>query len=167
MTRHLKKLPQSFFKQKAGAATVEFTLTIVIFLAVLGSFLELARLSILSAYIDSSTVLAVREVKNTEGVNNYGSEVERKLNTEQRDWNWLNNSKFSVQVRYYGRIGQEKPSDTVQNIINKREVNSPKKGIWAEYIVSYHYKPMFSWFPKNIVNTMMQRNLLVLQEYER
>ncbi|MFU2059826.1 TadE/TadG family type IV pilus assembly protein [Avibacterium volantium] len=169
MILSLNKILKPFLTNKKGVSTVEFSLTIVIFLVIVGSLFELARLSILSAYVDSSSMLAIREVKNTENISNYATRVQEKLNSEQQDWNWLNNSSFSVSVKYYGdknKTGANN-SDVIQNIINGNGDNNPKNAIWAEYIINYEYNPMFSWFPKNLVNPMMQRNIVVLQEHER
>lgn len=169
MISSLNKLLKPFLTNKKGAGTVEFSLTIVIFLVILGSLFELARLAILSAYVDSSAMLAIREVKNTENISDYATQVEDKLNTVQRDWSWLNNSQFQVNVKYYGNANHTGANniDVIQDMINGSGAATPKNAIWAEYFINYEYKPMFSWFPKEIVNTMMQRNILVLQEHEK
>lgn len=166
----LKNMTSFFLKQQKGAATVEFTLTIIIFLVVLGSFLELARLSFLSAYVDSATSLAVREVKNTEGVTDYVGEVQRRLNDGQQQWSWLNNGQFHVDAVYYP-VHADDPVRTVRDIYQRRgqrltpnDQNLPQMA-WTEYTVNYEYHPMFSWFPSDVVNPMLRRTILVLQEH--
>lgn len=153
----LKKRLNDFKRNSHGVALVEFALTIVIFAVALGYFFELARLSFLSAYVDSASSLVIREVKNTEGIKNYAQEVEERLNADDSVY-WLNNGRFDVSVKYFS---------SPNAIINDESERNPKGSAWAEYTIVYHYNPMFGYMPIGFVTKMMERRMLVLQEHEK
>lgn len=53
-----------FIRNKQGVGTIEFALTVPFFLLLLSMVFELARISLLSAYLDFALSEASREAKN-------------------------------------------------------------------------------------------------------
>ncbi len=83
-----------FFRHQKGVSSVEFTLTIAFFLAVLFAIFELGRITIASAYWDYAVAEVVRQTRNTliTTQNNplgYADEVRKKLINE---YHWAQNS---------------------------------------------------------------------------
>lgn len=159
----LSKLRQrliKFVRLNQGSVTIEFALTIIIFLAILGAFLELARLCLLSAYLDSAVALTTRAAKNNPEYTgqNYAQLVTEYLENEHKGWEWLDNGTITVDADYYMDI---------DSFITGNKSNTSLSQPLAEYKVNYTYNPMFSYFPKDLVGTMMSRKILVLQEHER
>ncbi|WP_132690904.1 TadE/TadG family type IV pilus assembly protein [Volucribacter psittacicida] len=170
-----------FWKNKKGVSSIEFTLTIGVFLFVVFLILELARIVLLSAYWDLAIAEGVRITKNQKAVNGNYEELFKKNLIEQRNKyeNYTlaylaesSDSKIEVKVEY---------ADTLNDLINGnfRQPTKDKNGNLisptgkeasiASYTVNYNYKfllplPMLA---ENWVNTLFQRKILIVQEYER
>lgn len=170
----------AFIRNKKGATTVEFALTIALFLAVIFAFFELARLSVLSAYMDLTLSQSVKATKNSRVSGADYEEAFRKhltatlnhIQEENKGWKLLNMNNTNLihfEVKY-----AESVSDLVQGRFrqtldtNKRKISDPgKNAALAEYSFQYEYQPVFFWFPKTLAKPLFQRRLVVLQEYER
>ncbi|MDO4698891.1 MAG: pilus assembly protein [Pasteurellaceae bacterium] len=169
-----------FIKNKMGATTVEFALTIGLFLAVIFAFFELARLSVLSAYMDLTLSQAVKATKNSRVTGADYEEAFRQnltatLNHIQEEnkglklLNMDNTNLIQFEVKYAESVSALVQGQFRQTLDqnNSKILEPGKEAALAEYSFQYEYQPLFFWFPKTLIKPLFQRRLIVLQEYER
>lgn len=178
----MKNKLKYFFKNGKGASTVEFALTIGIFLAAVLSIFELARMSILSAYMDLTITQAVKLTKNSKASGyDYEREFEKNLNSivnsikdKHKSWKFLEFNDSNL-IRF-----EVKYAETVDQLVNgqfkdvldpknpTKKIKDPgKDSALASYSFQYEYKPMFFWIPGAISKPIFNREVIILQEYER
>lgn len=182
-----------FIKNSKGASTVEFALTIGIFLAVVLSIFEFARMSILSAYMDLTITHAVRLTKNDESIqtekgHEYQYELRFKENLDKvvegiknqnKDFKFLDMNDqdiISFDVKY-SKVGTTNflqdfidgsYKDTVDPNDPTKKIPNPGQGsVLAKYSFQYKYKPMFFWMPSAISDPVFNRQIVISQEYEK
>lgn len=175
---------KNFIKNSKGASTVEFALTIGIFLAVVLSIFEFARMSILSAYMDLTISQAVKVTKNTKASNyDYEDEFKKnldvivnKIKNDNKTFKFLDMSKQNIirfEVKYAESIS-DLVNGNYRDVIDHTDPKNPKKkknpgkdAALAKYSFQYEYKPMFFWIPNSISTPIFNREVIILQEYER
>lgn len=160
----ISKLLWRFYHSSKGAATVEFTLTIVFFLVFLLAFLEFCRMGVLGGCMDWAVSQSAKEVKNDKSVVDYeqafSSQVKQNLSVMGM-CRFVDNSKVNVQVDYFNS-----PADIASWRVASSGGTSNAK--LAVYNINYVYKPLFGPFVPNLLTDLLfQRNVAVVQEYKR
>lgn len=169
---------KKFLHDKKGTATVEFSLTVGIFFFIVFLFFELARIALISSYLD----LAVAESSRLARIDAYQHDPQtggfdykqafEKHLKEGRLWKVINfgdtENNIKIEVKYAETIDDlltdkfraDKPTD------KKTGVNSQGAAL-AKYSVEYEYKKWIPLVPDVITKPIFSRQFVMVQEYER
>ncbi|MFD1800832.1 TadE/TadG family type IV pilus assembly protein [Mixta tenebrionis] len=164
MGRRWKAARQSrFLKNQQGIATIEFALTVVIFICMFLFVVEIARLAYVSSVIDLAVSEAAKEAKNAPAGSNggYRSRFEQRLLTQGGTfWSFLTREDaVSINIAF---------ATSIRDMIdNGGDTSNYIKRPIARYQVIYHYHPMFFPFPGAWANQFLNREVIFVQEYER
>lgn len=165
----MKKL-QKFLLNRKGVSTIEFALTIGLFLIVLFMIFEFGRITLLSAYWDLAITDSVRITKNQPADNGDYAKLfhdtlikqhKKLVSPTVAGLFAVQNIDINVNVKY---------AKSVDDLINKRfiESNQGKNLAIAQYSLDYKYKFFIPLpFLDSLVNSMFKRKILMVQEYER
>ncbi|WP_386695794.1 TadE/TadG family type IV pilus assembly protein [Lonepinella sp. MS14435] len=179
MIKNLKKM----LVNPNGVSTIEFSLTVGIFFFVVFLIFELCRLAIISAYWDLAITESVRIAKNQRAANSdYKTQFEKIL-IEQR------NSLRSGTIAFLGEAKNELKVKvtyinafdfkTIDNLFKEEDSNSGQNGqttpqtgrnaALALYTVKYSYQPVvpLPFLPTSWTNNLLERKIVMVQEYER
>ncbi len=169
-----------FFKNKKGTATVEFSLTVGIFFMVVFLFFELARITLISSYLD----LAVAESSRLARIDSYNHDYSKghfdyqaaftKHLNNGRFWKFINfgdeNNNITIKVDYADSVN-DLLTDNFRSQLDPSDKNKIKldtKGAaLAKYSVKYEYVKWIPIVPSVVTNPIFHREFVVVQEYER
>jgi Flp pilus assembly protein TadG len=145
-----------------GVVTVEFSLTVIVFIFMVLFVAETARLSYVSSVIDLAVSEAAKDAKNGPSSvdGGYRNRFEKRL-MEQGGalWGFLTKADaVDITIAYSGSINDM--------ISNGGSGNFAKQTL-ARYQLSYQYHPMFFPFPGFWANNLLTREVIFVQEYER
>lgn len=155
----MKNTLYRFIRNVKGVATIEFSLTIGLFILVLFMIAEGCRIALLSSYLDLSVSEASRFAKKNPAGTNYQQVFEQTLKNSNKFLTFLNqNSITEVSVKYARNF-----DELVSNQFNGTSAGSP----FAQYTFNYKYKPLFFWVSQSAVEPLFTRKIVVLQEYEK
>lgn len=165
------KLIRNLIDARRGSATVEFSMTIGIFILVFFMIFELARLAFVSSYYDFMIAETVRVVKNTKAGNgDYASEF-KKIITEQLKNNKSILTMFLFDVKENNIVVNVDYADSVDDLVKERFRRSSdgREAPIALYNVEYNYEffARLPLIPTSWTNNLFNRKILVIQEYER
>ena len=156
-------LRKRFIRDNEGAASIEFSLTVILFIFLVLFVAEIARLSYISAVIDLAVSEAAKESKNASAVDDggYDNRFQKRI-TEQGGaiWGFLTRpDAVTMNITY---------ADSINDMINTggSAGNSRYKPL-ARYYLEYKYSPMFFPFPEIWVDNLLNREVIFVQEYER
>ncbi|OOH89014.1 hypothetical protein BMT54_07650 [Pasteurellaceae bacterium 15-036681] len=167
---------KKFLKDKTAATTVEFSLTIGIFLFIVLLFFELARIALISAYLDLAVAESARLARidaygyydnNPERPFDYKDAFEKRLK-EGKLWSTLHfgNSTdkiITIDVKY-----ADSPDDLIHDIFRGKErAFDSKEAQLAEYSVRYEYKKWIPIVPDVLTKPIFIRKFVIVQEYEK
>ncbi|MTH45580.1 pilus assembly protein [Escherichia alba] len=149
---------------RSGAVTVEFALTVIIFIFLVLFVAETARLAYISSVLDLATSEAAKEAKNApadSGLQDYRTRFEtRLLNQGGHLWSFLTRADATeINISFAPTIADM----TASGGQTANVTNMPL----ARYQVKYHYHPMFFPFPGFWANNFLNREVIFVQEYER
>ncbi|WP_420923716.1 TadE/TadG family type IV pilus assembly protein [Actinobacillus pleuropneumoniae] len=155
----MKKTLYRFINNVKGVATIEFSLTIGLFILVLFMIVEGCRVALLSSYLDLSVSEASRTTRKNPAGSDYQQLFNDSLKNNGRLWSFLNqNAITEVKVKY---------ANTFDDLVEQRLKDESKGSAFAQYSFQYRYTPLFFWVPKGAVEPLFNRNIVVLQEYEK
>ncbi|OOF69803.1 TadE/TadG family type IV pilus assembly protein [Rodentibacter caecimuris] len=179
---------KKFFSNIKGVSTVEFSFTIALYFFVVMLILEFCRLVIVTSYWDLAIAESVRIAKN-ENVNSTGNyeEAFRKALKEQRKLQGestvgylaqVQKNDFDISVKYVDcDVGRSCISALLDEKFrvpkkdNDGKLISPngKEATLARYSLSYDYEFLvpLPFFPKSWTQSLLNREFVVVQEYER
>jgi len=152
-----------FSREQRGATTIEFALTIIWFLFMVFFVAEMSRMAYISSIVNLAASEAAKEAKNAPGsrAGDYQSRFNKRL-LEQGGtlWGFLSRADaIELKITY---------SDTLsQMIANGGTAGGSSQKSLARYWFVYHYHPMFFPFPERLTNTLFNREVIFVQEYER
>lgn len=152
-----------FRLDRTGAATIEFALTVIIFIFLVFFVAEMARMAYISSALDLAISESAKDAKNAKGSQSTDYQArfnERLLNQGGSLWGFVSQSDVTeVSITY---------SDSLQAMIdNGGQSGSAENQSLARYQVQYRYHPMFFPFPKDWANSLFKREVIFVQEYER
>jgi tight adherence protein E len=151
-----------FGHEQAGVATIEFSLTIILFLFMVLFVAEISRMAYISSVIDLAISEAAKDAKNAPaGAAGYNARFNARLNQRGGSlWGFLTNKgAVLVDITYSDSLAQMiATGGTAGNARNKP---------LARYHVNYKYQPMFVPFPNSLAYSLFDREVIFVQEYER
>lgn len=157
------KTVYSFIKDRSATASIEFSLTVIFFILTIFFIAEVGRLAYVSSVIDLAVSEAAKDAKNVPSSTNgdYRARFEnRMLRQTGALWRFLTNSDaVDISMGYAGSI--EEMNNSGGSSGNYR--NQPI----ARYQVKYRYEPMFFLFPGFWADSLLNREVIFVQEYER
>ncbi|MGV6988687.1 TadE/TadG family type IV pilus assembly protein [Testudinibacter sp. P80/BLE/0925] len=166
----MKSIKQ-FLRSVRGVSSVEFALTVPFFILLLSMVFELARISLLSAYLDFALSEASREAKNRYlGSGDYQRIFEQKLKDE-KIWRFLNaGGTFQIQTDYADDLRA-----LLQNRYREPTFDKDGKPVapigsnagLARYSFTYTHNSWIPLVPQEWFTPIFQRQIVVVQEYER
>ncbi|TBL99657.1 TadE/TadG family type IV pilus assembly protein [Hafnia paralvei] len=156
-------LRKCFIRDNEGAASIEFSLTVILFIFLVLFVAEIARLSYISAVIDLAVSEAAKESKNASAVDDggYDNRFQKRI-TEQGGaiWGFLTRpDAVTMNITYAGSIREMTDTGGTSG-------DSRYKPL-ARYQLEYQYHPMFFPFPDIWANNLLNREVIFVQEYER
>ncbi|EBS6151965.1 pilus assembly protein [Salmonella enterica subsp. enterica serovar Chester] len=147
----------------SGAASIEFSLILIPFLASILFIMELCRIMYLTAAIDLVLAESGRYISLEPSVIDYAQNFNKMLNDNIVLWPLLASGQ-SVDVSVYHC---EKVSD-LSNIASSCTMDDTTgKKILAMYSVNYQYKPLFFIFSAGFFDSLLSRKLIYIQEAKR
>ncbi|EEX49588.1 protein TadE [Pasteurella multocida] len=176
-----------FISNNKGVSTVEFGLTVAIYFFVVMLIFEFCRLAISTTYWDLAIAESVRIAKNNDsGTHNYAEIFEKALLEQKRLQDsstmgylaQLEKNKFEVKVQYVDCADEKK---CVSALLNG-QFRQPQKGpngemispngqnaTLAHYTLKYEYNFVnpLPFIPKSWSESILNREFVVVQEYER
>ncbi|AKJ41127.1 TadE/TadG family type IV pilus assembly protein [Pragia fontium] len=151
-----------FWRHREGVASIEFAMAFFGFFVMILFVAEIARLSYMSAVVDLAVSEAAKEAKNAKQADSsaYQARFQTRLVSEGgRLWRFLSKEDaIKIQVNFANSI-----SDLLSNNYSASAKNSPL----ARYHLQYDYHPMFFPFPGVWADTLLNREVIFVQEYER
>ncbi|VEB26265.1 tight adherence protein E [Actinobacillus lignieresii] len=120
---------------------------------------EGCRVALLSSYLDLSVSEASRTTRKNPAGSDYQKLFNDSLKNNGRLWSFLSQDAITeVKVKY---------ANTFDDLVEQRLKDESKGAAFAQYSFQYKYKPLFFWVPKDAVEPLFHRNIVVLQEYEK
>lgn len=152
-----------FLKNKDGVASIEFSLTVILFLFMIMFVAEIARMAYISSVLDLAISEGAKDAKNHASLtgNDYQQRFTQRL-TEDGGTLWAFVAKkdmLNIQVTFASSISEMYTS-------GGGESNGRNKPL-ARYFVNYHYQPMFFPVPDAWKGSTFSREVIFVQEYER
>lgn len=158
----MKRMSRNLLREQQGVASIEFSLTVIIFIFMVFFVAETARLAYVSAVIDLAVSEAAKEAKNAPSSldGGYRSRFEKRL-TEQGGvlWGFLTRADaVDITIAF---------SQSIDSMAATGGSSSFNKQPLARYKLAYRYHPMFFPFPVFWANNLLTREVIFVQEYER
>lgn len=149
---------QHFFHSNRGSVTVEFSFVLILFLLILLSSVEIARLFYISSSLDLAVSEAAKSAKNKDQNNNirYKSVLQQKLATHHGVLGPFiaKNNEVKTDVFF---------SESISDMINNKHATGHNLPL-AKYSVSYLYRPVFFPISLSWANTLLIREVIFAQE---
>lgn len=156
-------LRERFTTDNRGAVSIEFSLTVMLFIILVLFAAEIARMSYISAVIDLAVSEAAKESKNASAADRGGYDRRFQARITQQGgvlWGFLTQADaVTMKITYASSI-----REMIQN--GGGSGNSHYKPL-ARYQLQYKYHPMFFPFPGFWANNLLNREVIFVQEYER
>ncbi|QCT20894.1 pilus assembly protein [Jejubacter calystegiae] len=156
-------LKKTFSRDQTGVASIEFSLSIIAFVILLFFIAEIARMSYISAVLDLALSEASKSAKNASTFDSsYQTRFrQRFVSNGGHLWDFLTkNNEVELRVYFSDSVG-----DMIRNG-GSSSANSRNMAL-ARYQVHYRYQPMFFPFPGFWANSLLYREVIFVQEYER
>jgi tight adherence protein E len=153
----------SFIKDRTATASIEFALTIIFFVFTVFFIAEVGRLAYVSSVIDLAVSEAAKDAKNVPSSTSgdYRTRFEdRMLRQTGALWRFLTNSDaVEISMGYASSIDEMNNSGGSSGNYRNQPI--------ARYQVKYRYEPMFFLFPGFWADSLLNREVIFVQEYER
>ncbi|AYM91957.1 pilus assembly protein [Serratia sp. 3ACOL1] len=158
----MKKLISVFFKNNRGVASIEFSLTVILFIFMVMFVAEIARMAYISSVLDLAISEGAKDAKNYSSAsgNDYQTRFRQRM-TEQGGtlWGFLaEKDMLAINVSYASSIAEM--------IYSGGGVSGRNKPL-ARYFVRYRYQPIFFPVPDVWKESTFIREVIFVQEYER
>ena len=154
----MKKTSLHFFFSNRGSITIEFSIVLILFLFILLSGAEVARLFYISSSLDLAVSEAAKSAKNKESTNNssYISILNKKLAAHQGVLGSFiaKNNEVNINVFFSGNVS---------DLVNSENSNDTKLPL-VKYRISYLYRPVFFPISPSWANTLLLREVVFAQE---
>ncbi len=152
-----------FIHDRRGAASIEFALTVIVFLFMVFFIAEMARMAYISSVIDLALSEGAKEAKNAPANvdGGYQARFTRRI-TEQGGtlWGFVTNADALVMKITY--------ADSIADMANGKDQGATSSGKpIARYYIDYKYQPMFFPVPQSWTTSIFSREVIFVQEYER
>lgn len=158
----MKRIARRLLREQQGGATIEFSLTVIIFIFMVFFVAETARLAYVSAVIDLAVSEAAKAAKNAPP--NLGGGYRRRFETSLTEqggslWGFMTRTDAVEVTAAFAW--------SVDDMIATGGRGSFNRHPLARYKLAYRYQPMFFPFPGIWANNLLSREVIFVQEYER
>ncbi|AJI94107.1 tadE-like family protein [Yersinia ruckeri] len=144
-----------------GSAVLELTLGIIPILLLLMTIAEVSRFIYISNILDLAISNAAKKAKNTKASNqsDYHQIFAESLNQQIGSFGYLitTNNNFILEVQF---------SDSLSDLIADNYHNAGDHPI-GKYRLNYSYQPIFIPISSAWANSLLSREVIFVQEYER
>ncbi|MBW5825161.1 pilus assembly protein [Yersinia kristensenii] len=167
----------TFFRSNRGSISIEFSILFVLFLFILLSSAEMARLFYISSNLDLAVSEATKAAKNKskDDRTTYNTIVRQKLITQTGIFGvFITNENIITQVVFSNSIDDiinDSLFDSIGNDIgnNLNEIISGGRHNddslpLAKYTIIYSYQPIFFPISSVFANTLLRREVIFVQE---
>lgn len=153
-----------FLHEQRGVASIEFALTVMLFLFMVFFIAEMSRMAYVSSVIDLAVSEAAKAAKNAPEDNHGYQRRFRNLLTGEGGalWSFLTEADALEMNIYYANSVKE----MVETGGSEGQENTYGNSL-ARYHLLYHYHPMFFPFPQSWAEPLFNREVIFVQEYER
>ncbi len=147
----------------SGAASVEFSVVLIPFLASLLFIMELCRILYLTAAVDLVLAESARYISLEPSSTDYSLSFNQMLNDNIVLWPLLaSDQPVNVSVSHC-----EKITDLRNMAIKCTTDDVDGKKVLAVYSLTYHYKPLFFLFSYGKFDSLLSRKVVFIQEAKR
>ena len=163
----------TFFRSNRGSITIEFSILFVLFLFILLSSAEMARLFYISSNLDLAVSEATKAAKNKskDDRTTYNTIVRQKLITQTGVFgSFITNENIITQVAFSNSIDDiindslfDSIGNNLNEIISGGRHNDDSLSL-AKYTVIYSYQPIFFPISSVFANTLLRREVIFVQE---
>lgn len=158
----MKRFSRNLMREQQGVATIEFSLTVIVFIFMVLFVAETARLAYVSSVIDLAVSEAAKEAKNApSGLDGgYRGRFEKRLTAQGGAlWGFLTQADaVDITIAF---------AQSIDSMITTGGSSHFTKRPLARYKLAYRYHPMFFPFPGFWANSLLTREVIFVQEYER
>lgn len=162
MDKLRRLLCSRFIRDRRGAATIEFALTVILFLMMVFFVAEIARLSYISSMLSLAISDGAKEAKNAPVLpgDDYNARFnQRLLKDGGAIWGFISrDDAVSVSINY---------ATSIDAMINGNTSSDYSDHPIASYRLTYHYHPLFFPMPGEWTRNLLTREVIFVQEYER
>lgn len=162
MFKSPKRIVHQLLRCRRGAVTVEFALTIIVFIFLVLFVAETARLAYISSVLDLAVSEAAKDAKNAPAdTSSYDARFRSRLLSQGGHlWSFLTAADATeITIAFAPTIAEMSDSGGETSDYSDMPI--------ARYQVKYHYHPMFFPFPGLWANNFLNREVIFVQEYER
>lgn len=149
---------RQFISTRRGVATIEFSLTALMFFTLILFFAEMMSITYISAAMDLVISEAAKKAKNSSpAVNKNYADVFKKTLSQRQGLleRFMLSSDITVETHYCNSIDELKTACSSKQAENNRI---------ARYKFSYHYRPLFFPYPTSWTNKITTREVIFVQE---
>ncbi|AIL32364.1 TadE/TadG family type IV pilus assembly protein [Basilea psittacipulmonis] len=163
------RLLKWFRQSTVGATTVEFALSIIIFLLTLGVLLEFCRIAILGGCFDWAVSVASKQIKNESQIvnlNDYKNKFKDHANRNIQSTgvcDFVSNNDIEADIWFFKNIEDLKQYTESGRGANVDDISFPI----AMYMIKYPYKALFFFAPSFMTDGVFERRILNIQEMSR
>ncbi|MEW5558785.1 TadE/TadG family type IV pilus assembly protein [Enterobacter asburiae] len=153
-----------FCREQRGVVTIEFALTVMLFLFMVLFVAEMSRMAYVSSVIDLAVSEAAKAGKNAPQDGDGYQRRYREMLTQQGGslWSFLTSADAVEMSIHYANSVQEMAE--TGGVEGKQYTRGNALARWH---LLYHYHPMFFPFPANWADPLFNREVIFVQEYER
>ncbi|MCG3100544.1 pilus assembly protein [Enterobacter sp. DRP3] len=162
MLKSSKRVIRRLCHCRLGAVTVEFALTVIVFIFMVLFVAETARLAYISSVLDLAVSEAAKDAKNAPAdTNSYDARFKSRLLSQGGHlWGFLTSADATeINIAFAPTIADMADSGGESSDYSDMPL--------ARYQVKYHYHPLFFPFPGFWANNFLNREVIFVQEYER
>lgn len=155
---------RNFCREQRGVASIEFSLTVMLFIIMVFFIAELSRMAYVSSVIDLAVSEAAKEGKNAPEDNGGYQRRFRNHLTEQGGSLWFfltREDAVELSIHYANSV-----SDMAKTGGTEGQQQTHNNAL-ARYQLRYRYHPMFFPFPSAWADSLFNREVIFVQEYER
>lgn len=147
----------------SGAASIEFSVVLIPFLASLLFIMELCRIMYLTAAVDLVLAESARYISLEPSATDYSQSFNRVLNDNIALWPLLASGQpVNVSVSHCANLAD------LRDMVSRCTMDDADGNrALAVYSLTYHYKPLFFIFSAGKFDSLLSRKVVFIQEAKR
>lgn len=156
--RNFLQLFKANIKNKQGVVAVEFALVFIVVITALMFIFELCRLIYIVGAINLTIAEAGRYGAYQESQTTIETNFHNALKKNMDNWPLFNKTnEIKINIQY---------CSTIHEYLNNQCASSPGYSRYLLiYNVNYHYKPIFFYFPGDLMNSIISEKAAIIYEH--